>query len=95
VKGRALRSWRTPELALEPIQGPAPNRARGQGLHVLLAAAVDLLLQVDELAALGVKAGVTRARAAHARYGIAVAARAGGASGTVYLVPQRPALLDP
>ena len=29
VKGFALRSWRTPELALEPIQGPAPSRAKG------------------------------------------------------------------
>ena len=59
----------------------------GGGVHTLGAAVVDLLLQVDELATLGLKAGIAWAHAPHARSDITVTAPTRCASGTVCLLP--------
>jgi len=56
-------------------------------MHTLSAAAVDLLLQIDELTALGIEAGIAGAHAPHARGGVTVATRTRCAIGTVWLLP--------
>jgi hypothetical protein len=56
-------------------------------MHTLGAAAVDLLLQINKLAILGIEAGIAWAYTTHARGGVTVAARTRCASGTVYLLP--------
>src|SRR5215471_4047870 len=62
---------------------------------MLGAAAIDLLLQIDELATLGIEAGIAWAHTSHARGGIAVAACTRCASSTVYLLPYLTTTLNP
>lgn len=62
-------------------------------MHTLGAAVVDLLLQVDELTALGIKAGIGRTHAPHALSSVAVAARTRCARGAVCLLPYLAAAL--
>src|SRR5262245_41965939 len=64
-------------------------------MHMLSAAAVDLLLQVDELANLCIKAWIAWAHAPHARGGIPVATRTRCASCTVCRLPYLATALDP
>jgi hypothetical protein len=56
---------------------------------------VDLLLQVDELATLWVKAWIARAHTPHALRHLAMTRSTRRTSGAVGVTPQLPALLDP
>jgi hypothetical protein len=56
-------------------------------MHTLGAAAIDLLLQIDELATLWIEARIAWAHTPHARGGITVALGTRCASGTIYLLP--------
>jgi hypothetical protein len=62
---------------------------------VCLAAAVDLLLQVDELAALRVKVWIARAHAPHALHRLTMTRGTRRTGGPVGVAPQLPTLLDP
>jgi hypothetical protein len=56
-------------------------------VHALSAAAVDLLLQIDELATWWIEVGIAGAHAPHARGSVTVATRTRCAIGTVWLLP--------
>ena len=81
------------------VGGHGEQRVRlpvpGRGLHVLGAAEVDPLLQIDRLAGRRVIPGITGADALHSFLGAAVAARAGLAGRPLGLRPSLRPILDP
>jgi hypothetical protein len=62
---------------------------------MLGAAAIDLLFQIDELATLGIEAGIVGTHTSHTRGSIVVAACTRCASSTVYLLPYLTTTLNP